>query len=617
MMSNYQCRNIKMVIWDLDETLWKGTISEGTVEIDQEKIEFIKYLNSKGIVNSICSKNDENATIDYLKFKKIEDLFIFPSINWNPKGQRIYEIIKNANLRPENVLFIDDNDLNLNEAVYYSVGIMTLQICDYIEFRDGLLSLDLIDNPVRLEQYRILEKKLDAKNYSSDNIQFLRSCNIKVSVNYDCFKFIDRILELINRTNQLNFTKRRICANELKKLLENSEVQSGYIVVDDNFGKYGLTGFYAMEKGELIHFLFSCRTMNMGVEQWVYRYLGKPKLKIIGEVSSDLEEYEDIDWISESAVSCEKEQNSKVHSKRFLFKGPCDISQTSAFINSSNITEEYTYISERNGASVFLYNHTEFIRQLETLSNDTIDKIINEIPFVDSKSFKTTIFDNKYDIVVLSLMVDYSLGIYRKKDGTYVLPLFQFTLPFTDKSHKHGYSNGNYYFQNLKYDEKFYEWFNKNFEYTGVITKERLVDNILYIKNKLGKNTQLILLNGSETACSHPEEWMIGRELLHKEYNQYIAEQLNDKAGITIIDVSKFIKSSDDYSDNINHFKKRIYYELAQEIINASNSNSELQITSKKNLKYQEIRLCLGKLKIKLTEKLNTGIFRKMKKERT
>ena len=43
-MSNYKCDKIKMVIWDLDDTLWDGTISEGDVEIFWDRIDFIKYL---------------------------------------------------------------------------------------------------------------------------------------------------------------------------------------------------------------------------------------------------------------------------------------------------------------------------------------------------------------------------------------------------------------------------------------------------------------------------------------------------------------------------------------------------------------------------------------------
>jgi predicted enzyme involved in methoxymalonyl-ACP biosynthesis len=48
---------IKLVIWDLDNTLWSGTISEGEIQPIEKNIELIISLTDCGIINSICSKN--------------------------------------------------------------------------------------------------------------------------------------------------------------------------------------------------------------------------------------------------------------------------------------------------------------------------------------------------------------------------------------------------------------------------------------------------------------------------------------------------------------------------------------------------------------------------------
>ena len=53
---------IKLLIWDLDETFWKGTISDGEITPVPENIELVKHLTDRGIVNSICSKNDYEKT---------------------------------------------------------------------------------------------------------------------------------------------------------------------------------------------------------------------------------------------------------------------------------------------------------------------------------------------------------------------------------------------------------------------------------------------------------------------------------------------------------------------------------------------------------------------------
>ena len=76
---------IKVIIWDLDETFWSGTISEETISIPEENIKLIKTLTSLGIVNSICSKNDMEIVKKQLQEVGVWEYFVFPSVNWEPK----------------------------------------------------------------------------------------------------------------------------------------------------------------------------------------------------------------------------------------------------------------------------------------------------------------------------------------------------------------------------------------------------------------------------------------------------------------------------------------------------------------------------------------------------
>ena len=52
---------IKLIIWDLDETFWNGTISEQKVAPVKQACDLVLLSSKKGIVNSICSKNDFSA----------------------------------------------------------------------------------------------------------------------------------------------------------------------------------------------------------------------------------------------------------------------------------------------------------------------------------------------------------------------------------------------------------------------------------------------------------------------------------------------------------------------------------------------------------------------------
>jgi len=164
--------DIKLVIWDLDETFWKGTLTEGEIELPSENIELVKYLAGRGIISSIASKNDFEKVKRILSDAGVWDYFVFPSISFDPKGQRIADIISNAGLRPDNVLFIDDNFNNLEEAKYFSKGLMTalpLNIFAYLKSHSeakGKPDTDL----TRLKQYRLLQRKSDDKySYTGSN----------------------------------------------------------------------------------------------------------------------------------------------------------------------------------------------------------------------------------------------------------------------------------------------------------------------------------------------------------------------------------------------------------------------------------------------------------------
>ena len=241
--------NIKIIIWDLDDTFWKGTLSEGGITPIAENIKLVKNSSVHGVINSICSKNDKEITMSKLSELGIDDYFVFPSIDWTPKGQRIKEMLKNMGLRPANTLFIDDNIQNLNEAKHYLEELMISTpeiINELIAYYSSIPESD--KNLKRLNQYKLLERKSKAKDEFSTNEEFLYNCNLRVEMNEDCLEQLDRIAELVQRSNQLNYTKRRDGKEDIKKIITDSNIRTGVVKVKDKFGDYGMVGFYAISK---------------------------------------------------------------------------------------------------------------------------------------------------------------------------------------------------------------------------------------------------------------------------------------------------------------------------------------------------------------------------------
>ena len=137
----------------------------------------------------------------------------------------------------------------------------------------ALFGKDDVNNS-RLKQYKILEKKFISSKKYSDNLSFLKDSEIKIRQIFgdSLKKHVDRLEELLLRANQLNFTKKRIHKEEISTLIDDENFKSAAIQVSDKYGNYGIVGFYSLnlQNRKLTNFTFSCRILNLGVEQFLY-----------------------------------------------------------------------------------------------------------------------------------------------------------------------------------------------------------------------------------------------------------------------------------------------------------------------------------------------------------
>jgi FkbH-like protein len=276
---------IKLIIWDLDDTLWRGTLADGEpTELFEGRAEMIRAFNQRGVVSAICSKNDFATAKARLVELGLWDEFVFPHIAFEPKPQAIAGIIEDMQLRAANVLFVDDNPVNLNEVRFCLPEVTVLDIThpDSEAFLSDLLARQK-GTRSRMPEYRMLECKQRDRSAAPalSNEDFLHSCEIKacapsMSANLD---FVDRIVELINRSNQLNYTSSRTTRDELERDIVNIVAYYCWSVFAwDKYGDYGLVGFVMLDRAKLNfkHFTFSCRAMHMGLEEYA---LGKIREK--------------------------------------------------------------------------------------------------------------------------------------------------------------------------------------------------------------------------------------------------------------------------------------------------------------------------------------------------
>jgi FkbH-like protein len=201
--------DIRLIIWDLDETFWDGTLTEGGISYRMDHHQLVIDLAKRGIMSAICSKNERTPVEALLQDKGLWPYIIFPSIDWTPKGPRIKTMLNQIGLRPESVLFLDDNPMNLAQAAHMNPGLNTAMPDIIAYLADARQVQGKPDaNLTRLAQYKVKERKAQAaEKHGDDTTAFLRKSGVKVFIEHDVEAHLDRAIELINRTNQLNFTK--------------------------------------------------------------------------------------------------------------------------------------------------------------------------------------------------------------------------------------------------------------------------------------------------------------------------------------------------------------------------------------------------------------------------
>jgi FkbH-like protein len=425
---------IRLVIWDLDETFWRGTLTEGGISYLRGNHELVIELAQRGIMSSICSKNDMEAVKKVLVDEGLWEYFIFPSVDWSPKGARIAGIVEACQLRPETILFIDDNPGNRGEAKAAVPGLwVTDETIVSTILSDVAFKGKNDEGLSRLKQYKLLEEKgLQRSKFGSDNAEFLRTSNIRVEIDYDVHSHLDRIIELINRTNQLNFTKLRLAEDRcqaseqlISQINASATRRSGVVKVRDKFGDYGVVGFWMMDgvwgPPSLIHFAFSCRTIGMGIEQWVYHRLGCPTLDIAGEVIADLDF--DPGWVNQEGIPDEGPSGSPYPFHSVRLRGGCEIQVLTHLFSfrSRHLTSELLF---PRGRQVAWKSHMATFFADAALQSPEAVISLSRLDLIPD-DFGTRFFEPSKEpiLMVISNSADATADVYRHKRFGFMVPI--------------------------------------------------------------------------------------------------------------------------------------------------------------------------------------------------
>jgi FkbH-like protein len=285
----------KLVIVDLDDTLWGGVVGEvgrdgirlgGHDPIGEAFVDFqrrLKALTRRGVLLGIVSKNEEAAALEALR--EHPEVVLRPKdfagwrINWQDKAQNVHELVQELNLGLQSAVFIDNSAAERGRVSAALPDVLVPEWpSDPMLYTSTLKSLACFDtaavtaeDAARTGQYVAERARQASKREVASVEDWLRSLELRVTVSHLTPGNRERTAQLLNKTNQMNLSTRRLSAEELDSWLATQGNDLRTVRVQDKFGDAGLTGIVSVtvdgDACRLVDFVLSCRVFGRKVEE--------------------------------------------------------------------------------------------------------------------------------------------------------------------------------------------------------------------------------------------------------------------------------------------------------------------------------------------------------------
>ena len=271
--------SIKCVIFDLDNTLWEGILLEGDVQLRPGIKELFEWLDERGILISIVSKNAESDAMQRLEAEGLSEFLLYPQIGWDAKSVAIQRIASLIDIGLDTFLFVDDNPFERAEVgeALPEVEVLPETVLPDLQNHDRLSGGVTAESRRRRTMYQEAALREGAAAQFHDYRKFLAECEIVLEIRPDAQHDFERIAELVQRTNQLNFSGRKYDRETISSILAEPDRDRFVVTAKDRFGSYGTVGFcLASREGDSVvveDFMLSCRVQGKYVEQALFAYL--------------------------------------------------------------------------------------------------------------------------------------------------------------------------------------------------------------------------------------------------------------------------------------------------------------------------------------------------------
>ena len=284
----------KCLVLDFDNTLWGGVIGEvgvNGIELGPDSsrgkafLDFqltIKDLVARGVLIAGCTKNEKQTALSGLSHPnsilRPEDFAVIEA-SWDPKPVAIKRIIETLNIGSRSLVFVDDSKIEVH-AVKTEFPEIESVVLDS-KFPEKYSSMVL--QPRYFESIKLTKEDISRKGTQAsprvkklqsvstyDHVQMLRDLNAVATIGKPSLDQLERVTQLVNKTNQFNLNGIRRTPSEIKRLAQ--DIDSCLLIGEfkDDLTNYGVVtvigGQFVGDYFRVDVWVMSCRTFDRYLE---------------------------------------------------------------------------------------------------------------------------------------------------------------------------------------------------------------------------------------------------------------------------------------------------------------------------------------------------------------
>lgn len=273
---------VKCLVWDLDNTLWQGTLLEdGDVPLFAGVRDVIRELDERGILQSVSSKNDPELAGARLEALGLAEYFLAPQIGWGRKSDAIRAIAEQLNFAYRTIAFVDDQPIERAEVAYHLPEVRCFSaegIPRLIDLADFTPASRTVDSRRRRQMYRAgLLRDRERAEFAGPDEDFLRTLELELAIERATDDQLSRVEELTVRTSQMNATGVHYSDAPLRALQDDPGHEVLVVTMSDRFGSHGAVGVVLLAKHAQVWHLkllaTSCRVVSLGAGSTLLSWL--------------------------------------------------------------------------------------------------------------------------------------------------------------------------------------------------------------------------------------------------------------------------------------------------------------------------------------------------------